>query len=650
MLAKQPIGQPSTPLFRWAEHTEKLPASLQQSASSKIVAPHNSIDARALSDENSRSRLSVKKLPDFSNLGDSGLLSESGVGLHDSFPRPSRNRPETVESNKNWVKVPDFSGKEFGDSGFIIKPERNTSFLFESDSRKVLSSPAGTFGSTPGFSGKISQFKIAATESHPVQSISSSAAVQSSSTLPSSANILTTSSSAKPSITASSRSISSTKFGISSPENLDANQKSSQPKTSVSPSFSFPSTFSFSPSKDDALSSAKPAAINESSVSPESASPSNVALFDSEKNETTTPQITVSNPSLSTGESLKALASVTQPKLPTGTSAVKLEHAQPSIQTTEPVVTLKSDNQLSSGRISTSVMDLASNDKSQLLSTFHVNSTAAVQNSEISNDGRSLDVVTQEDEMEEEAPESSLATELSLGNLSGFGIGSAPASNTEKPSPFGLGVINKSATPVSSPFPPSAPTGELFRPASFSFQSPVSSQPLQPANLGSFSSGFITGSTNQVSAPSGFGQPAQFGVGQKALGSVLGSFGQSRQLGGGLPGSGISSPNSFGSGFPGVSSSGFGGGFATAASAGGGFSSLATGGGVGFASAATAGGGFASLATAGSGAGFGGAAQAGGGGFAAAATGRVGFGGAATSGSGFTGAGLTGRISCFRFF
>ena len=231
-----------------------------------------------------------------------------------------------------------------------------------------------------------------------------------------------------------------------------------------------------------------------------------------------------------------------------------------------------------------------------------------------------------EDDMDEEAPESSNATELSLGSFGGFGLGSAPNLTAPKPNPFGVSFGNSAANVATSPFTMNVSSGELFRPASFNFQSPQPSQPSQPANSGAFSGGFGSGTTAQAPT-SGFGQPSQIGQGQQALGSVLGSFGQSRQLGNGLPGSGFGSP------------SGFGGGFAAASSSGG-FSSTVTGGGFanisatvgGFASLVSSGSGFSSLA---SGAGAFASAASGGGGFGAAASPGVGFAGAAASSGGF---------------
>ncbi|KAI8008473.1 Nuclear pore complex protein NUP214 [Camellia lanceoleosa] len=94
------------------------------------------------------------------------------------------------------------------------------------------------------------------------------------------------------------------------------------------------------------------------------------------------------------------------------------------------------------------------------------------------------------------------------------------------------------------------------------------------------------------------------GSGQQALGSVLGAFGQSRQLG--VVPTGITA----------TTASGFGGGLVSSHSTGG-FAGVASGGG-GFAGVASAGGGFGAAASAGGG--FGGVASAGGG-FAGAASG-----------------------------
>ena len=248
----------------------------------------------------------------------------------------------------------------------------------------------------------------------------------------------------------------------------------------------------------------------------------------------------------------------------------------------------------------------------------------------------SLDVaVTEEDEMEEEAPEMSSPVELSLGTLGAFGIGSTPNATAPKSDPFGIAASSS----MSSAFNMTVPSGQLFRPASFSFQSPQSSQPSQLTNSGAFSGGFGTGTTAQSPTQTGFGQPAQVGSGQQALGSVLGTFGQSRQIGTGLPGTGFGSPSGLGGG-GGFTSTSSPGGFSSAAT-GGGFAGISPTGG-GFAGVASGVAGFASVASAGgtggfSGGGFSGAPSAGGG-FAGAPSVVGGFAGAPSAGGGFAGA------------
>lgn len=198
-----------------------------------------------------------------------------------------------------------------------------------------------------------------------------------------------------------------------------------------------------------------------------------------------------------------------------------------------------------------------------------------------------------------------------FGGFSGFGLGSttpmAPKSN-----PFGGPLITGQSNPV---FSTSVPSGELFRPASFSLPAAQSSPQSSP---NPFSGNFGTGGgiSPIPATASAFGQPGHPGPGQQALGSALGTFGQSRQIGlGSGVGSGFSPASPVpGSGFTGTASSG---GFAGATS-GGGFAGVAGGG--GFVAAA-------------SGGGFAGAANAAGGGFAGAGAGGgfQSFGGSAFS-------------------
>ncbi|XP_054821317.1 nuclear pore complex protein NUP214 isoform X4 [Prosopis cineraria] len=154
--------------------------------------------------------------------------------------------------------------------------------------------------------------------------------------------------------------------------------------------------------------------------------------------------------------------------------------------------------------------------------------------------------ITDEDEMEEEAPETSNTAEPSLGDFGGVGISPVPSPSTAKSNPFGGPFSNGGASPQSPPIAFSVPSGELFRPASFTFPSSESSALSQSMNSGAFSGGFSAGTCVSAPSQSVFGQPAQVGSGQQALGSVLGIFGQSRQLGNGLPGSGFAAPSGFG--------------------------------------------------------------------------------------------------------
>ncbi|KAK2401393.1 hypothetical protein P8452_08114 [Trifolium repens] len=299
-------------------------------------------------------------------------------------------------------------------------------------------------------------------------------------------------------------------------------------------------------------------------------------------------------------------------------------------------------NEQPAGNITSSDINAVSVSQSQRPSDAPLQLSTSFLTSASVSSGKNLGLdveLTQEDEMEEEAPETSNSTELSLGSLGGFGIGSTPNPSFPKSNPFGGSFNNVATSSSSSTIALSVPSGELFRPASFTFPSSQSSAPTQSTNSGAFSGGFGVGAAVPAQAPNAFGQPAQIGSGQQVLGSVLGSFGQSRQLGSALPGSG------FGSGFAANNNTG---GFSNAAV--GGFAGRTSAGG-GFAAIASTGGGFASVTSTGSGfSGFtapvsGGFAAPAGGGFAAPAGG--GFAAAATSSGGFAGAGSGGGFGAF---
>lgn len=239
-----------------------------------------------------------------------------------------------------------------------------------------------------------------------------------------------------------------------------------------------------------------------------------------------------------------------------------------------------------------------------------------------------------EEDMDEE--QGTGGTSVGGFNLEGLGLGSCSTAQPQAPKPSLFGnSVPFGTQQTSSGFGMSSPQGQLFRPPSFSL--PSAQSPPQtnvgfgfghPTTSQAGSSPFGTafgsttsnppsvnpfgttpaGSATAFGSPAppgagGFGQPSQVGPGQKALGSALGTFGQTRQMG-------FGSTTPFGSTLSaGFGSTPSGGGLGSAATIGG-FASAATGG--GFASAAT-GGGFASAATGG---GFTSASGASGGGFA----------------------------------
>ncbi|PIN02920.1 hypothetical protein CDL12_24570 [Handroanthus impetiginosus] len=403
-----------------------------------------------------------------------------------------------------------------------------------------------------------------------------------------------------------------------------AKHEVSQPRTSDPSTLNFTSTLPLSTHEGN-LSSVSTSSSIMKAESLTSLSHPSVGMHGSKTEPVSQTETSVANMPFKTEKDVQIQTSASQAGLGISTSDLKIG---PSL--------LSTPTELSTNSKPGSQVDLGGSSKSSAVVTSAIRSelpsaTPALSPVSQSSEGivgsvkNAVSDSSHEEEMDE-APEMDQATEFALGNLGGFGIGSTPALTTPKSNPFGVAAPNKNTTFGTSPYMMPAPGGELFRPASFSFQSPQPPAPSQPTNAVNFSGGFNSGSPGQVSAVSGFGQPAQIGAGQQALGSVLGTFGQSRQLGAGLPGSNVASAGSFGSGFAGISTGGFGGGFASASS-GGGFASLATGGG-GLAAAATVGGGFAPAVTTG-----GGFAASAGGGFAAAASAGGGFASAATAGT-----------------
>ncbi|CAI9108209.1 OLC1v1007761C2 [Oldenlandia corymbosa var. corymbosa] len=419
------------------------------------------------------------------------------------------------------------------------------------------------------------------------------------------------------------QSTASTSFPEPSGE-IKSHSTSSGHSLSISPAIldekSLQSHSLFSSVSINSFSSGTPSSGDKGAESQESGSQPLLGVFTSNKDERLVLQTTKTT--LLGGETAKAgEASVLQPELSTGSSRfIIASEASTASPATKFPGSLNSESQLNiESASSPPVSEMAPNSMigRALPSKDDLSASPAAIFTGVSLDGKDATSVNNEDEMEEEAPESNLTTELSLGDLGGLGFGSSSTLTVTKPNPFGVETVG----PVSSQFQMPSPQGGMFRPASFNFQSPLPLQPSVASTSTLFSSGFSSGGGNLGHSSGGFGQPAQFG--QQSLGSVLGAFGQSRQLGASPPGNSSAPSSGFGGSFTGSPSAGFG--FAAATTPGGGFAAAATSGG-GFAAAAASGGGFANVANpGGGGGGFAGAATAGGG-FAAAATAGGGFG------------------------
>ncbi|XP_021278023.1 nuclear pore complex protein NUP214 [Herrania umbratica] len=565
-------------------------------------------------------------------------------------------------------------------------PSTTKSTLFgSSNNHNPQFLPPAAVSASPTLSAKVSPVNVIKSKSQPSEEVSQSPA--SSKPVSDSSSTLSSSSSFSMVATSSLTSIP-TSVSMSSSTTIDS---SLDPNFSFSTSFSIVSTSSGTQFSDSMASSVVSAHANRkasSSSSSPSIFPSAGVSFSNSLSihphqipvASTSDSPPVSSPSeiLKTEAQLHMETLGLKTNVDSMTQALPLQHellaaglslkpeaAVSSSPICETPTRLSSGSQSSILNVASPTSNLASNAQPVQHATGDILFSAPLSTSISDADGKSgsLDVsVTQEDEMEEEAPETNQRTELSLGSLSGLGIGSSPNPTAPKPNPFGapFGIVATST--ASSSFTTALPSGELFRPASFSFQSPQPSQLAQPASFGAFSGGFGSTTLGQAPAQGAFGQPAQLGVGQQALGSVLGSFGQSRQIGTGLPGSGFASVSGFGGGFAGSQSAGgfsnaaTGGGFAGIASSSGGFAALASGGG-GFAGMASGGVVFGGLGSGGGG-GFGlgsaggfTAAASGGGGFAGAASGGGGGGfaaaAAASGGGGFAGAASGGGFGAF---
>ncbi|KAF5822952.1 hypothetical protein HanXRQr2_Chr01g0032931 [Helianthus annuus] len=615
-IKRNPEGQSNSSL--WGSYRSDSLSSGSQSTS--IVTRDAAKDIHNLTSEKSN-RLTFALKPDTVVVKDTKLSEQSK-----SFPEPSINTAGSPAFNI-------FQKKPIEYSEFSSKITETTSIW----SRKSPESSAVSSSSpSTAFSGKSFSLDASTRESQ-----SSGASLSVPVTLaPSSFSFKDTSAS---STSAMSLGKSSSGFGF---------KLSTTQTTPVSgPSLSFPSFSSTTSSTKPTLNidlntfKSEPSKLNPDTSESSKPQVVSVAKFDpkpseSSSGQTSTPSGSTSQPSPSI-LSFPSLTSSTKPTLNLDFNASKSEPSKLNPDTSEsskpqvvsvskfdpkpnenlsgqtlpsqPVVSTSSGptSQPSTSSISESQLNLNSKPEQPLIAPPAVSSPVITNPADVvsgQTNGSDL-TVTQEDEMEEEAPDT---TQFTLGSLGGFGLGSSPSPNPSAPkqNPFGGPFGNAPAsTPITSFTTP--PSGGLFKPASFSVESQQPSPPPQQTSFGA-SSGIFGGNNNQSSGGQGFGQPARIGSGQQALGSVLGSFGQSRQFGAGP----------FGGGFGGSQT---GGGFATASSGGGGFASLASGGGGGFAAAATGSGGFAAAAT-------------GGGGFAVAATGGGGFGAVATSTGGFSAA------------
>ncbi|KAL8121339.1 nuclear pore complex protein NUP214 isoform X1 [Apium graveolens] len=518
-----------------------------------------------LSQSTQNSGSGINKL--FVNVSKSTMQSE--IDLQQTPASSTRFSEKILPSPKKTNTVPNSSNNQLGLSGLASSNLKHepvvTESLFSDKSSKNQSSAVLAFGSAPSFSYPGTM------KSNPSQFPEASSSLMSYSTSGLHSVIDLSPPPPKP----ASPAVSSSTVSSGS---LTINSNASVPKLPLHGSVA---SASISQPSENVLNSSVTPSLNFSYK---------------------TPSTELVKPSIETDKKSEMLNSTLNSGLQRGRSDLKLE---PPV-TSKPTSDISTSSQ-SGIQFSFSVSDSATKPNPEQPSPAAVQSSASLAGLATANDQKidnSAGIYTQEDEMEEEAPE-----ESTLGSLGGFGIGTIPTP-AAKPNPFG-GSFTITSSPPNPPFSMTVPGGELFKPASFSFPSQQPSQPTQSSNFASFTSGLSGGTTVQVPT-GGFGHSAQTGGGQQALGSVLGSFGQSRQLGAGLPGTGIASTGGFG-GFSGnQSAGGFVGNQPT-----GGFSSAAAVG--GFASLASAGGGFSGIASAGSG-----------------------FSGVASSGSGFSGGGFSG--------
>lgn len=497
-------------------------------------------------------------------IGKSGLDSvETKFSLHaDTYasPKPSVSMMLPMQEPKIPRKLGEISNfsKEVELEIDSIKDRPSAKGSFPESGRKQGSPmPLTSADVVPSVPGKVSQSNLATSKSQPDEKLSPSPTSSVSFQVPTSLFNSSLGSPSSLSILSSPASNSSSALSISrsltdSKSSTDANQSvSSFTSAAFSSPFLSSGALSFQAPKPLVFASSPSPTISSTSESELQPAKSDVEAA------TTTPTL--------------------QPRPSTGGFNLNLEPSVSTTPTNEISTALASGSQPS---VDNTASPARTTFQAEQPSSSHVLFPAQLTTSGSITGGKTetSDVSnTQEDDMDEEAPETTNTTDLSLESLGRFGLGSTPNLSAPKPNPFGGSFGNATTNEAASPFTMNVPSGELFRPASFSFQSPQPSQPSLRPSSNAFSGGFGTGTTAQAPSPSGFGQPAQIGVlgaGFAGTGSIGGypSAVTGGAFAGAVPtGAGFASLGSAGRGFAGVASGGGGGGFSSMASASGGF-------------------------------------------------------------------------------
>jgi nuclear pore complex protein Nup214 len=565
--------------------------------SSLPASQFSPVTGKYLATENSLSGMNNK--PGSVPINEAKSMLQSETNRHQKPLIPTMLSTQAPSLPKKSSGISDSSSKETMVTSYIIGTTKDKALttknsLFESE-EKHDSPSSSTFDvpAAPSLSRKV-QLDAPVGRSQPGENVLLSPIFPVSVSAPSSPMI---NSMTAPPSSLFTTTVPTSSSSVQLSRSFTTSNSSADPNQAVSTSSSSTSTSPIAPSGSFSLEASKTLARSNTPLASNSEYPKTEPPMAKFSSETDTDASTQAPP--------------VQSEAPKGEVKSKLEASRIAGPTVDISTSLASGSQPSFSNMANPTLNVSLNAQPEQPSAARVlfPTPLSTSGSAAGEKNESLDVaVTEEDEMEEEASETSNTAELNLRSLGGFGIGSAPNPAAPKSNPFGGPFGNAVSSPMSSAFNMTIPSGELFRPASFSFQSPHSSQPSQPMSSTAFSGGFGTGINVQAPTQTGFGQPAQIGSGQQALGSVLGAFGQSRQLGTGLPGAGFVSPSGFGGGFPGTSSSGGfsnaspGGGFAGVASPAGGFAGLASASG-GFAGATSGVGGFAGMASAGGGSG-----------------------------------------------